>query len=433
MTLPERTTSHLEDLFAPGPMQYFRFPAPCSAAAYGGVVDRFVERARKVRGVLGVGRFGNVSAPGISDLDLVVVTEPDVAPDAGEHLTVNSLPEFDRGLMMHDPMLVPEDGIGHVFDHLDLPGFTPVWGRLPASPQYSGQADRWRRLSVLLEWLPAYQYYFAALARTRRVDVRWALPMLHSLRHPLALAAETLGEPIPGGDCFTQEVQRLRSEWFAVGRDGERVQRLAGALARGWELSAEMCFRMDRWLLAEGMLPCLDGSPAWSLFASGGEAFVVMARVSAASDFTTGQLKFNRPLRGLSFLPRKIRSRLNPFTFTVLPSFPLAPLRALVARAPIAGGGQAGQCVAGRPCEAMQPRSDFEHYLAGLAERVEHQACFMKKNGLAFGQVCSFLLFDPARRPPPPQSWRKRLLRAVHVRRAVTRIAAITGRNGSES
>src|SRR6516162_635084 len=102
MGFSEQTTRFLEGLFSPGRMKYHRFPVRCPAADYDEVVRRYVKRARQVGGVFGVGRFGNVSAPGISDLDLVVVTEPNLAPGAGELLSVAGLPDFDRELMLHD-------------------------------------------------------------------------------------------------------------------------------------------------------------------------------------------------------------------------------------------------------------------------------------------------------------------------------------------
>jgi hypothetical protein len=428
----EPATTSPGDLFSPGDTTYVRFPSRRAAADYEDVVERYVERARKVQGVLGVARFGNVSAPGISDLDLVVVTEPDLPPEAGKTLSVNDLPEFDRELMMHDPFVVPTDGIGHIFDHLDLPRLSRVWGHLPASPQASGPAERWRRLSVLFEWLPPSQLYFAHLARTRRVDVRCALPVLHSFRHPVALAAEVLGEPVAGGDSFTGEMERLRAEWFDLTSDDERVERLAGALTRGWRLNAELCFQMDRWLLRQNLLPCLEGPPGWTVFAPGREVCLVMARMSAAADFVTGQLKLNHPLGGgLPFLPHRLRGRLNPFSFTALPAFQLAPLLAAVGHAPTVAKPYVDHWVAGRPCEGLKPRTDFEHYLVGLVERVERHAQYMRRNGLAFGQACSLLLFNPAHCPSPPQSWRKRLLRAIHVRRAVGQLSAGTGTNRS--
>jgi hypothetical protein len=117
---------------------------------------------------------------------------------------------------------------------------------------------------------------------------------------------------------------------------------------------------------------------------------------------------------------------LNPFAFTVLPSFQLAPLLALVRGAPTVGQHHVGQWVAGRRCEPMQPHSGFEHYLVGLAERVERQAVYMAKNSLGFGQACSSLVFTPGSASWPWPSWRRQLLRGIHVRWAINGIVAMS-------
>jgi hypothetical protein len=425
--LSEIRTSPGGDLFSPSRTRYVHFPAPCSKADYDQVVDRYVERARKLPGVSAVAQFGNVSAPGISDLDFVVVAEPDLPPESGKSLGVQQLPEFDRELMMHDPYVVPADGVRHLFDHLDVPELTPLWGSLPACARDCRADDRWRRLSILLEWLPPSQQYFASLARYRRVDVRWALPVLHSLRHPLELAAEFLGEPLRGARAFTQGVELLRAEWFNLNTDAERARRLADVLTQGWFVTAELCWNMDRWLLEEGALSRASGTPTCRILASAENAFLVLAHLPAASDFVRWQVQLIRPWPVRPILRRLLRNRMNDFTLTILPRFQLAHLMAVVGRAPTVLGPVTHSRAAGWPCDMLRPQTAFEHYLAGLALRIERQARFMARGALGFGQACSPLIFDPGQRPAVARSWPKRWLRSILYRRAIRRAWTAVG------
>jgi hypothetical protein len=423
MFLVEPTTGYLESLVGPDRAAYDRLPVRCPAGDYDEVVDRYVKRARQVAGVIGVARFGNVSAPGISDLDLVVITEPHLAQGAAALLSVARLPEFDRELMLHDPVVVPEENIGHVFDHLDVPQLTTVWGRVPAAPPPAGQEGRWRRLSILLEWLPSFQVYFAKLAASRRVDVRWALPVLHSIRYSVALASEFLGDDFLSDRSLSQEVEQLRSEWFDLGCDAERVRRLALLIPRGWQLTADLCFQLDRWLLHENLLPCLGNSSLWSIYSGDGRDFSIPVRVAAAADYVAGQITLNSYPPGLRWLPRALRRRLNPCTYTLLPSFVLAFIKAPVGRAPLVGQRLADRWVAGWPFAKLQPQTGLEHHLVGFAGRLENQATFLKRNGLWFGNA-NFLAFWPDW-GSSQDSRRKGLLRTLHLRRAVKRVRTL--------
>jgi hypothetical protein len=183
---------------------------------------------------------------------------------------------------------------------------------------------------------------------------------------------------------------------------------------------------MDRLLREEGLLPCAYETADAGIVASADRAFLVLADLSAPADFVRWQVKLNRPLPVAPFLPGPFGKRLKDFTLTILPRFLLGHLRALVGRAPTAGGPVTHSRAAGWPCEMLRPQTAFEHYLVGLALRIENQARFMARNGLSFGQACSPLIFDPGQRPALARGWAKRWLRSLLYRRAIRRAWATT-------
>jgi hypothetical protein len=383
----------LEELFSAESTHYHRLPVRRQRSDYDAVLDRYVERARRAPGVVGVARFGNVSAPGISDLDLVVLTEPVLPPGAGSLLSVEGLPEVDREVMLHDPMVVPEDGIGHVFDHLDLPQLTPVWGRIPASPLPAESTERWRKLSVLLEWLPSYHSYFANLALQRRIDVRWLLPVLHSIRYTTTLAADLLDVRCPWGS-FLDEVEQLRLEWFDLPSDAERARRAAAATAWGWDVIGQACFEVEKALLREKALPSLEVLPRWSVLAEDRYTLLAYAQVASAEQFIHGTLALNQTAGVLRLLPARWRKRFTPYRWVMMPPFHLAHTLAATASAGVVQRRFMERCVRGPQARLPHPRGEFETYLVALGRRLEEQARFLQRNGLAFGTACSRFLLD---------------------------------------
>src|SRR5206468_2300650 len=64
---PMTSMKELRAVFSPDRVTYRNFPAACAREDYERTVERYVDRARRVPGVVGIGRYGNVSIPGISD------------------------------------------------------------------------------------------------------------------------------------------------------------------------------------------------------------------------------------------------------------------------------------------------------------------------------------------------------------------------------
>jgi hypothetical protein len=62
--------------------RYYWLPTRCRKSDSEAVIDRCVAPARRVPGLVSVARFGGVSVPGISELDRMVVTEPDLGARA---------------------------------------------------------------------------------------------------------------------------------------------------------------------------------------------------------------------------------------------------------------------------------------------------------------------------------------------------------------
>ena len=56
-------------------LTYINHPIDIDASAYDEAIDKYVCRVKKLPGIVEVVQFGRVTAPGISDLDLLVVVD----------------------------------------------------------------------------------------------------------------------------------------------------------------------------------------------------------------------------------------------------------------------------------------------------------------------------------------------------------------------
>jgi hypothetical protein len=196
-------------------------PRPAEPEDYRRAAEELEGHLGELPSLISVYRVGEVSAPGISDLDRVAVVGaggpvPAIWPE---------LSESTRALAMHPPFLVDRATfashrlISHL-EPLELLGGTELEVEERPDPDYVEQLLGAESLLLNLVRLLKYQ-------ATGRVKVRSVLCQLHTVRHGLRLARLDRGE-VPAAWSLSDEVAALRGEWFALppGRRDERLRRL---------------------------------------------------------------------------------------------------------------------------------------------------------------------------------------------------------------
>ena len=92
---------------APG-IQWEDWPRQVSASAYHSVRDRYVEAVSRCPDVVAVFQIGEISVPGLSDIDIVVVVNEKLRESAQVTYAVSS-DETAQYCFDHTPYVIPSD------------------------------------------------------------------------------------------------------------------------------------------------------------------------------------------------------------------------------------------------------------------------------------------------------------------------------------
>lgn len=212
-------------------------PRPADVSEYDRAAEQLETALRALPGAVAVYRTGAVSAPGISDLDRIVVVERDQPlPDVWPTLAART-----RQLAMHSPFLVDVDTFAHhrAFAHVEP--LALAWGEQldVAEPPHA----EWGRLVLATEGTVALLLVLVRQALVGRVRVRSTLCALHALRHDLALAGcEHIDAP--ASFELAEEVTDIRATWFEQSQPP--VSRLREVLAHALPAIAETLVAIER-------------------------------------------------------------------------------------------------------------------------------------------------------------------------------------------
>ena len=164
----------------------------------------------KAQGALSVYTYGEVSAPGISDLDVLVVSERPVRLELGGKA---------RWVLGHSPEVLTPEHFEEIGRRVDTRNLQLAWGEDLGVPEVPEGA----KLSLGVSYAAYRAQALHAAFSTRRLKARTLLRHLHALKYNFSL----LGFEEP---AFFKDVEALRGLWFSFGPG-----RLVDLLALAWE------------------------------------------------------------------------------------------------------------------------------------------------------------------------------------------------------
>ncbi len=191
-------------------MQIHQDVLPLRREDYSSTLETYVGEVSGTPGVLGVFQFGNVSHPGISDLDVLVVVSDDVATPTLQRVVaatrVNAISEY---LFAHPPVVVPRSCASQVTYMHSLDQLHQLWGTPVAVGRPAEDERVYLNLAEYVDFTFAVRTVLRASAG-KEASLRWLLLLLASCVRSLRLASRITGQPL--GNGLPERVRRLREE-----------------------------------------------------------------------------------------------------------------------------------------------------------------------------------------------------------------------------
>ncbi|MDR5708487.1 MAG: hypothetical protein QN172_02730 [Armatimonadota bacterium] len=211
-------------------MRVYRDVQLLTSAEYSRVLDRFVGYVSRLPGVRAVFRFGGLSHPGISDLDVLVVVA-----DHADAWTLQGIQGATQGgalasyLFAHPPVVVPEGEVPRVRWVHTLYGLEQLWGDPLEIPPPPPEVGPWLAIAEYVDFTFSVRSVLRSL-EGENVGLRSLLLLLTSCLHSLRLAADLLGQPVHAE--IEETVRRLRDQACEGIADFQGVKEATGAVVR---------------------------------------------------------------------------------------------------------------------------------------------------------------------------------------------------------
>lgn len=192
-------------------------PSPRSRADYEAALESVSAKIEAHRNVSVLSQ-GTVSAPGISDLDLVIaVGGPTDLPELDDEAWEAMLDGSERYFCTHRPFMVPREMLGRIGEIWPVSGLQGS----AAKPDWGAHLFTVVEIYALLGVLSRYPTSFG----TGRLEARGMLAQLHSMTYTLEILRAS-GEDLDTAE-FEAQVEDLRGSWFELERGARRARLLS--------------------------------------------------------------------------------------------------------------------------------------------------------------------------------------------------------------
>ncbi|MDJ0818549.1 MAG: hypothetical protein QNJ58_20245 [Desulfobacterales bacterium] len=231
---------------------YFNSPRFFEPDFYDSAKAIFIERYANHKDVLSIYNFGQVSVPGISDLDFLVVMKDSLSEPLGNNYSVASFDE-DLRYIYNDtqPFVVPEGIYEEFWKIFPANHLSRIFGRdFPQKMSDNLEARRYKLLVLIEVCHYFYPVIFLNQLHSAQINVRFCLLILNALRFPLNILMELCEVTVEPWVRFMKRVASLREHWFQWDND-DRHRQLNVLLLEAAAVSIDLIDKLNRFIEAD--------------------------------------------------------------------------------------------------------------------------------------------------------------------------------------
>ena len=210
------------------------YPKQVTTKHYDDARTELISHYSDNKDVVAIYEYGSVSAPGVSDLDLIFVLKNQVNTDA-KLFDLTHLSESVRALVEDGTVIkMPEEVFKYIlyFDNLNLKILT---GRKIDIINPNEQDDTFIKLASIVDWVPERILKMTRILYSTKINITNALCVLHSFSYSLHYLEKVLSSN-PQSKLVIKKIAQLRGDWYTIESPEEAlIQCLEQAIDIGYQ------------------------------------------------------------------------------------------------------------------------------------------------------------------------------------------------------
>lgn len=187
-------------------------PVRVDRGAYHTAIQSYLARVTNVAGVRSVYTMGSIKAPGLSDIDMIVVVDDDFNSNNSHQLVTSGI---DERLFLHGPVVLPVAMISVLQYLIYASGLDRLYGHdeLPEFAELNAEVANTLRMAYAIDFLESRQVQYDRVLKSRRIDQRAWMTRLWSMTHSEKLLTDVGIEISDTDSQVLSRIKDLRRRW----------------------------------------------------------------------------------------------------------------------------------------------------------------------------------------------------------------------------
>ena len=164
--------------------------------------------------VISVYEYGSVNAPGVSDLDLIIVLK-DRTTTSEKSLSLKNISKDAHQLVIDGTVMMMNEAIFSKIQRFDYLTLKKLYGKDIVTVLISETEKKYISLVSLIDWLPERILRLTKVIKTQTINVNNTLCLLNSYSYSIKNTYNLLGESKTSLDLI-RDILLLRSSWYEV-------------------------------------------------------------------------------------------------------------------------------------------------------------------------------------------------------------------------
>lgn len=220
-------------------------PVKVDEPHYQETCDKFINYFSSIPGIHSILRFGSVSAPGLSDLDLLVVFEPTYQHRFATQYGLEPFQGITRYILLHPQISAPLEVVENVHRIFPISSISRVWGKKVKFPTHSAKESQSICLNHLLDMMiQAHPRIYWKLILSDELPLRYAINQLNLFNTYNSLFKQVISGAKVEWQKLADDIINYRSSYFQ-NSERENLRELESLLCRALCETYDMVYTLD--------------------------------------------------------------------------------------------------------------------------------------------------------------------------------------------
>lgn len=187
-------------------------------------IEKYIQNAKQVKGVIAIYQMGSISTPGISDIDIIVVVDGKFNPYEYQKLSAKGLFREDKianYLFIHDVVVIDVKSFENIEYIAYYSNLKLLYGEEIYINKVSEETKKILGFAISVDFLISRLHQFKYLVRKNIFPIRGNIVRASSLKHTATLIGE-LG--LKFDTNILEKTKEIRNTWFETKDEGSVIK-----------------------------------------------------------------------------------------------------------------------------------------------------------------------------------------------------------------